>query len=172
MKNLLLVYTAVSLIACNQHHTDKRTAAKDNIIYPFRAAYSSNLQVGSDPENAKRMMQVWKFMEQGKPDSVRNIFADTLIFESAEGARYITPADSLVRQMKLYSMAIDSVRYDVNVWQTTHFPDTNDDWVNIWAIQRTYPKSGKPDTVKIQENWRMKKGRCVFINQYKARPVN
>ena len=65
---------------------------------------------------------------------------------------------------------LDSMRFDIVMWQSAHINDKNEDWVNIWSRERRYPKNGgKADTVLMQENWQVKGGKVVAFNQYTAK---
>ena len=65
---------------------------------------------------------------------------------------------------------LDSMRFDIVMWQSAHINDRNEDWVNIWSRERRYPKKGvKADTVLMQENWRVKNGKVVAFDQYLAK---
>ena len=64
---------------------------------------------------------------------------------------------------------LDSMRFDIVMWQSAHINYKNEDCVNIWSRETMYPKKGKPDTVLMQENWQVKNGKVVWFNQYLAK---
>ncbi len=43
------------------------------------------------------------------------------------------------------------------------------DRVNIWCMERDYPKTGKADTSLMDEKWMIKDGRIYYFDQYYAK---
>lgn len=175
-KILFVVVTAFVLVACNQNsaedNTSKSAPGKDSaskLSYAYTATYSSQVELGAHPEYAQNALQAWKLLEENKIDEIKQYFADTLTFESAEGWRFHGPTDSMLAMLKKQSASLDSLRVDIDVWQTAHLKDVNADYVNIWATERSYPKNGKPDTTRVNENWMVRDGKFVYINQYKSK---
>jgi hypothetical protein len=115
------------------------------------------------------VLTVWKLFESNQVDALKPYFADTVTYDNAEGARYHGPSDGLLAIAKDEVGKLDSLRFDISLWQSAHSNDRNEDWVQIWARERHYPKKGIPDTVMMQENWMVKNGKVVYFNQYKAK---
>jgi hypothetical protein len=145
------------------------TPAPDTLSYAFKATYSSDLTVPSSPQLAQKVLQVWKMFETGRIEDMKPYYADTVTYEDASGMRFHGPVGDLLAYAKKDIDGLDSMRFDISMWQSTHLNDRNEDWVNIWSTERRYSKQGKADTVLIQENWRLKDGRIVYFNQYLAK---
>lgn len=162
-------------IACNQKPVSNTEAAtinavkKDTLTYAFKPTYSSDITVPSHPENAQKVLTVWKFFQNNQVDSLLPFFADTITYHNADGFAFHGTADSLFNIAKKEMDGLDSLRFDISAWQSAHVNDKNEDWVNIWAVERAYPKKGKPDTTLTQENWMLTNGKVVLFDQYKAK---
>lgn len=176
MKKLLFaVLTGLILIACNNgpdHNAAADAAApnkKDTLVYPYRAIYSSDITVPGDPGIAHKVLQVWKYFETDQIEAMKPYFADSVRYDDAHGTHFFgRTADLLAFAAKDYS-DLDSMRFDISMWQSAHINDRNEDWVNIWSSERRYEKNGRADTFLMQENWRVKDGKIVQFNQYTAK---
>ena len=175
MKKLLsLASLGLILAACNTNAGTNGTAATDShpadtLTYAFKATYSSDWTVPSNPAYAQKVLQVWKMFETAQIEAMKPYFADSVTYDDASGMHFHGPAGELLAYAKKDIEGLDSMRFDISMWQSTHSNDRNEDWVNIWSTERRYPKKGVPDTVLMQENWKLKEGRVVYFNQYLAK---
>ncbi len=173
MKKLLLfLLIGVVLISCNTKQdstaTGASTAAADTLTYPYKATYSSDITSPSHPEIAQKVLTVWKLFADNKIDGMKAYYADTVTYDNAEGNRYHGSIDTLLSYVRNEMKGLDSLRFDISRWESVHMNDKDEDWVSIWAMERHYPKQGKPDSILMQENWKVKDGKVVYFNQYKA----
>jgi hypothetical protein len=145
------------------------TSTADTLTYAFKATYSSDLSVPANPELAHKVLEVWKMFETGRIEDMKLYYADTVTYEDASGMRFHGPVGDLLAFAKKDIDGLDSMRFDISMWQSAHINDRNEDWVNIWSTERRYRKGGRADTVLMQENWRLKDGRIVYFNQYLAK---
>jgi hypothetical protein len=143
----------------------------DTFSYPYKATYSSDVTIPSHPDYAHEVLTVWKEFESNQVDSIRQYFADTVIYENAEGARFRGSSNELLNLARKDIEGLDSLRFDISMWQSLHANDRNEDWVYIWAAERRYAKNGSADTTLIHEQWKIKDNKVVFFNQYKAKAV-
>ena len=163
------------LTACN-NGSDNSAAAnaaapdkKDTLAYPYTATFSSDISVPGDPDIAHKVLQVWKYFETDQIQAMKPYFADSVRYDDANGIHFYGPtSDLLAFAAKDYS-SLDSMRFDISMWQCAHINDRNEDWVNIWSTERRYEKNGRADTILMQENWRVKDGKVVQFNQYTAK---
>jgi hypothetical protein len=169
MKKLfsLAIIVAAALAACNTK--TNRDTAKDTLKYAYKATYSSDITVPISPVNAQKVLQVWKMFETANIKAMKPYFADSVRYDAADGMHFYGPTDKLLAFAKQDIDGLDSMRFDITMWQSAHLNDKNEDWVNIWSRERRYPKKGKPDTVLMQENWQVKNGKVVWFNQYLAK---
>jgi hypothetical protein len=172
MKQLItLILAAVIFTACNSSsNTSAVTAPKDTLTYKYKATYSSDITVPGNPVNAQKVLQVWKMFETANFKAMRPYFADTVKYDDASGMHFYGPADKLLAYAKSDIDGLDSMRFDIVMWQSAHINDKNEDLVNIWSRERRYTKNGgKADTMLMQENWKMKDGKVVAFDQYTAK---
>jgi hypothetical protein len=172
MKNLIFAIAAfLALQACREKNTasGRGDLPAEAMTFPYKAGYSSDFILSSNPANAQRVLKVWKFFESDLIDSMRPYFADTVIYQDATGMRFQGSPDSLLGMVRDEMKSLDSLRFDIQSWESVHASDRNEDWVRIWARERVYPRQGKPDTTLMQENWLVVGGRVAYFDQYKAK---
>ena len=172
MKKLLtLVTVIVAMAACNPKTLKNTgTSGKDNLTYAYKATYSSDITVPGNPVNAQKVLQVWKMFETANIDAMKPYFADSVKYDDARGMHFYGPTGQLLAYAKQDIDGLDSMRFDIVMWQSAHINDKNEDWVNIWSRERRYGKNGgKADTVLMQENWKVKNGKVIAFDQYLAR---
>ncbi len=172
MKKLLFIASLVAVMASCETKTTlvaSDTMSKDTLTYAYKAAYSSEVTVPGNPVNAQKVLQVWKMFETANIEAMKPYFADTVKYDDAHGMHFYGPTAQLLAYAKKDIDGLDSMRFDINVWQSAHLNDRNEDWVSIWSAERRYPKNGKPDTVLMQENWQVKGGKVVSFDQYLAK---
>ncbi|MGZ3751613.1 MAG: hypothetical protein ACXVP4_10280 [Bacteroidia bacterium] len=172
MKQLIILFFAAAIFAaCNTNSkTGAVTPTKDTLTYKYKATYSSDITVPGNPVNAQKVLQVWKMFETADFKAMRPYFADTVKYDDASGMHFHGPADKLLAYAKSDIDGLDSMRFDIVMWQSAHINDKNEDVVNIWSRERRYPKKGgKADTMLMQENWKVKDGKVVAFDQYIAK---
>ena len=175
MKHYLFVFLVSILFACRANTQETNPLSNNNqpladtLTYPFKAQYSSDLTVPSRPEYAQRVLTVWKMYEQKQIDAMKPYYADTVTYDDANGNHFHGPAEGLLEIAKKEMDKMDSLRFDISMWESVHSNDKNEDWVNIWCRERAYPKAGKPDTALMFEKWMIKDGRIYYFNQYYAK---
>jgi hypothetical protein len=180
MKHLtLLLFVSGSLFsACttgNAKNAENATgkaepAPKDTLTYAYHALYSSDITVPGDPIIAQRVLTVWKLFETAQIQTMKPYFADSVHYDDAHGMHFYGPTDKLLAYAKSDIDNLDSMRFDIIMWQSAHVNDRNEDMVNIWSRERRYGKNhGKADTVLMQENWKVKNGKVVGFDQYLAK---
>src|SRR4030081_1973208 len=107
--------------------------------------------------------------ENKQIDAMKPYYADSVTYDDASGNHYYGPAEGLLAIAKNEMQKLDSLRFDISMWESVHSNDKNEDWVNIWSTERSYPKMGKADTVLMFEKWMLRDGRVYYFNQYKAK---
>jgi hypothetical protein len=178
-KHICFFAICLLLSACGTNNTPGTAAtnapaatpapAPDTLSYPYKASYSSDFTVPSNPGNALKVLKVWKMFETADIQAMKPYYADTVTYEDASGMRFHGPTEKLLAYAKQDIAGLDSMRFDISAWQSAHSNDRNEDWVSIWSAERRYPKKGHPDTVLMQENWKVKDGLVVYFNQYLAK---
>jgi hypothetical protein len=145
------------------------SAPKDTLTYAYHALYSSDITVPGDPVIAQKVLTVWKMFETAQIREMKPYFADSVRYDDASGMHFYGPTDSLLAFAKSDIDALDSMRFDIIMWQSAHVNDRNEDMVNIWSRERRYSRNGKADTVLMQENWKVRNGKVFAFDQYVAK---
>ena len=109
--------------------------------------------------------------ESNQIEAMKQFYADTVTYENSEGGRFYGSSAELLKLAGSDIVDLDSLRFDISMWQSVHINDKNEDWVYIWAAERRYRKQGKADTVLIHEQWKIQNNKISYFNQYKALPV-
>ena len=175
MRKLWMLSTGLLLVACTSKSPDNNTgspmaAGKDTLSYAYKATYSSDISVPGNQEYAQKVLLVWKAFEMNQITAKRSFFADTITYNDAGGMHFYGPADSLLAFAQRETNGLDSLRFDISSWTSSHVNDKNEDWVNIWSTERSYPKKGgHADTILMQENWKVKDGKIVYFDQYTSK---
>jgi hypothetical protein len=173
MKYLVFLLLAVATLFSSCDTSPAKTVApssKDTLTYAYHAIYSSDITVPGDPVIAQKVLTVWKYFETAQIHTMKPYFADTVRYDDAHGMHFYGPTDTLLAYAKGDIGGLDSMRFDILMWQSAHINDRNEDMVNIWSRERRYPKNhGKADTVLMQENWKVKNGKVYAFDQYLAK---
>lgn len=160
---------AIILFACNSE-TEKTTAtaanAADSTTYSYKAGYSSSFEMG-DPKNSEIILKLWKDFDNGDLSVTKSSFADTVDINLRDGTRMVGPRDSIVAGAQAYRNEFTSVQSRVDAFFSIRSTDKNENWVCIWGTEASTHKSGKVDSVRLQETWRLNKdGKVDFMLQY------
>ena len=161
------------ILSCNSdgnsdsgNFTDKIV---DTLSYPYKATYSSNVAASTHPEYLQKVLTIWKMFETNQIAAMKQYYADTVTYEDASGYKFYGTSDSLLSFAKKDIEGLDSLRFDISMWQNLHLNNKNEDWVYIWSAERRYPKKGMADTSYIHEQWKIEKGKVAYFNQYKSK---
>jgi hypothetical protein len=172
LKQLLpAAFFALLFLSCNS----KKGAADsgktaDTLSYAYKATYSSDVTSPSHPEYAQKVLKIWKMFESNKIDSMKQYYADTVTYDDG-GHRFHGKSNDLLNYARKDIEDLDSLRFDISMWQSVHVNDKNEDWVYIWSTERRYPKKGKADTSLMHEQWKIEKGKVAYFNRYTTKPV-
>jgi hypothetical protein len=174
MRHLFALLSSLTILfSCNSKNNSEVAGntgkTSDTLTYTYKATYSSDVTVPSKPEIGQMVLNVWKMFEDKQIDSLKKYYADTVIYENSDGYYFHGPVDSLLNFARADVKALDSLRFDISMWQSLHVNDRNEDWVYIWAAERRYEKGEKADTSLIHEQWKVENGKVSYFNQYKKR---
>lgn len=171
----VIAFLVILALSCNSSPgsgaaaSDPTAPAADTLSYPYKATYSSDVTVPSHPEYGQKVLKVWRMFENAQFDSMKQYYADTVIYEDASGFKFHGPSAALLDVARKDIEGLDSLRFDLSMWQSLHVNDRKEDWVYIWAKERRYSKNGHADTTLIHEQWKLTDGRVSYFNQYTAK---
>ncbi len=175
MKKLLLAALILSIVSCNSSDKDKTVAKEEPKektpmminTAGYTVGYSSQFEMGN-PKNAEVVAALWKDWDSGDLTPGKSSFADTMTFLGYDGAVVSGPRDSAVAATQAYRNTLGTVQSRIDAIFPARSTNMNEDWALIWGTEiRTDKKSGKVDSVALQETWRFNKdGKVDLIFQY------
>lgn len=162
-----------SLCACNSNEdrtkVDSASAsdsASKNTSYAYTASYSSDFEMG-DAKNSSRILDLWKVWEDGDLTKGQQFFADSVEMYMANGMVLRGSKDSMIATIQNYRNRYTSMKCTVAAFLPSKSKDKNEDWVSIWGKEISIDKSGKTDSVQLQETWRLNnEGKVNLMYQY------
>ena len=168
-KTVYSFFIVFSLLSCNRQSDSNKSI--NDLPYDYKATYSSDVTAPSHPEYAQMVLKIWKMFESNKIDSMRQYYADTVTYDPPDGHRFHGSKNDLLSYASKDIADLDSMRFDISMWQSVHINDKNEDWVYIWATERRYGKDGTADTSLMHEQWQIVNNKVAYFNLYRASPV-
>jgi len=183
MKKLLFFIATCSLIACNETGNNKigsigpGTTSEDSInnnndsvSYPYTASYADEFKVGNN-QHAQTVLNIWKNWDSGNISQSRDAFADSVTMVFYDGSVLKGNRDSIVNESQRFRDNYDTVSSHLEAVVPLHIDEKNETWVSVWGTEVTTNKSGKKDSMKLHETWRLNNnGKVYHVEQYSAKP--
>jgi hypothetical protein len=171
MKKLLFLFALPVLAACNSNEpaaTEKTAGTVAEIKSPYPVSYSSKFEMG-DPKNAESVLALWKIWENGDLSGSKDIFADSVTLNFADGSTMAGREDSVIVWAQQYRSTLASSVSTVDVVLAVKSTDKNEDWGLIWGKEVNTDKAGKVDSTYLHEAWQFNKdGKITMLYQFKA----
>jgi secreted Zn-dependent insulinase-like peptidase len=167
MKKITIFLAASLFMMSCKNETASTDAKKDSTAYPYKASYSSDWSISTNPKNAQTVLQSYKDWEDDKLSNGNSYIADTLEIDSWNGDKMRLTKDSTLRLWQKGRDSLSSTKISVIAWTTLHSNDKNEDWVSLWYTQTDTYKSGKVDSAFFQDDNRIQDGKIVFISTKK-----
>ena len=112
--------------------------SKTPYLIPIKQATHQILLCPAAPTLSPPYTQSLEILAKLQIDSLDPYFADSVVYQDATGMNFHGPKQKLFEFAKKDVESLDSLRFDINAWQSIHVNDKNDDWVDIWAVERVY----------------------------------
>jgi len=171
MQKILMAALAVTIISCNSGDKTTTTESKEKTPMAINTAgytvtYSSSFEMG-DPKHAEAIASLWKDWDSGNLESSKSLFADSVQFLSSDGSVIEGPIDSALAATQAYRNKYTSVKSTVHAIFPVKSTDKNENWALIWGTEVHTDKSGKVDSLDLQETWRFNKdGKVDLLYQF------
>jgi len=174
MKKTFIVFFAAIIFSCN---TAEKPEATESMSKPSSEAitnmsgytpiYSASFEMG-DPKQAEIVLELWRAWENGDLTPTKTHFADSIIFYGADGSVVGgSNLDSSFNMMQEYRNMYSSVQTEVYTIFPVKSTDKNENWVCAWGKEIHTDKSGKTDSMYLQETWRFNKdGKVNLLYQF------
>ncbi|HEY4208920.1 MAG TPA: hypothetical protein VGM31_18980 [Puia sp.] len=180
MKQLLVLAAMAFLAACNSSSSNPAETSKaadspavkmKDIQSPYTIGYSSKFAI-DDPKNAETLMALWKAYDNGNLSAAKDMFADTVEMNFADGMVIRASRDSIVSTGQAYRNNFSTVVEDVHAIMAVKSTDKDEHWALIWGTEKTTHKNGKKDSTELQETWKFDKdGKASLMYQFRAAPM-
>lgn len=179
MKKPLALAALAIFAACNSNapasKTDSTASTPDSasmvktIHSPYDIRYSSKF-VMDDPKNAESLLAIWKAYDNGDLSAGRDLFADTVEAQLADGTHMRASRDSMLAGIQAYRNSFRSAVDKVDAIMAVKSTDRNEHWALIWGTEINTHKDGKIDSTDLQETWRFNEnGKANLVFQYKSK---
>jgi hypothetical protein len=176
MRNLIIPFTLVCLVACNNGevksmHTATDSSNVDSTNYPYTASYSHNFEIGNS-KYSLAILQLYKDWDNNTLANSKDLFAennDTMLFSS--GNMFVGNRDSLIAMATQARSQLKTVVDSIHAWIPLRSKDRNEDWVAIWSREYSTDAAGKTDMRELHELWRFDKdGKINLLYQFAVVP--
>ena len=169
-KIILFFLVVIAITSCNSDEAKVDSmSSKDstsNESYPYTATYSSKFEIG-DSKYSQTILKMWKAWDNGDLNSVKDMFADSVVMRLGNGYEDRGTRDSILAHAMQYRNTLDSVSSKVIAFVPLKSTDMDENWVGVWGTEVFRDKSGKIDSVHLHEIWRLdKNGKINFMEQY------
>ena len=182
MKKILLLSTGCLFIFSCTNNADKTASASSDttkvaasstttpvVEYPFTATYSSQLELG-DPNNSKKVLEIYKDYDNGNLLAHKEYFADSVEFDMANGVNVKGTRDSILGIAQKERSNMKAVEDKIMSFIPSHSKDKGDNWVSVWTKEIDTHKDGKMDSTYLNENWLLdKNGKISYMFQLSAK---
>lgn len=182
MKKFFLLSTGCLFIFSCANNADKTSSASSDttkvaasstttpmVEYPYTATYSSQMELG-DPNNSKKVLDIYKDYDNGNILAHKDYFADSVEFHLASGIIVKGARDSILGIVQKERSNMKSAEDKIITFIPSHFKDKGEDWVSVWTKEIDTHKDGKMDSTYLNENWMLdKNGKISYLSQLSAK---
>lgn len=177
MKKTFIVFLAVVFFSCDsgekKEATEAMTKTKTDSIMNmsgYTPTYSASFEMG-DSKQAETIMMLWRAWENGDLAPAKSQFADSVEFYTADGSKIAGSLDSAFNTMQAYRNSFSKIGTAIHAIFPVNSADKNENWVCVWGSEWQTDKTGKIDSIELQETWRFNKdGKIDLFYQY-MRPM-
>ncbi|HVE61987.1 MAG TPA: nuclear transport factor 2 family protein [Chitinophagaceae bacterium] len=181
MKKLIFSVLSIMLLSCFSGFTqDNKMKTKDGKTkvkmehtstkdFPYQATYSSQFVI-SNPDHAKKILEIWKDYDENNLTRHADYFADSVTIDFPNGMS-IKGKDAAMKAITDYRTSQGKVESVVDAWIATKSVDKGDEWVCVWGVETATDAAGKVTKNRLHEIWQLNKdGKVVYMAQYTATP--
>jgi ketosteroid isomerase-like protein len=171
-KVLILFFIPLCFVACTGNSTgsapatkDSVTVAKDSVMLPYTAAYSSNFVPGKQAD-VLTVLNNYKAWEDNDMAALKATLADTVEMIFASGTHMKMGLDATMSEAKKFRDSLSKVQLTLYAWTSNHSVDKNEDWVNVWYKEIDTYKTGKVDSVDYEDDNLLKGGKISWTSSH------
>jgi mannose-6-phosphate isomerase class I len=169
MNKFILLFCAASfLMACNSETADTKTAgvdttvSKSSVTMPYTMDKPSDWEKGDDA-HAATAMNALKAFQENNMSAMLPLLADSVEFYE-DNFNFKGPKDSLVKAFTTYRSTVDSIQIKMLDYESVKSQSRGEEWVSLWYLENTYPKTGKPDSLMLMDDIKIVNGKVAVID--------
>ncbi|MEC5158510.1 hypothetical protein [Chryseobacterium sp. MP_3.2] len=132
--------------------------------YPYKIEKPDNWEIGSS-ENTMVALQALKAWEDGNVDQTLKFFGDSIHLKF-DGLDKKISNDSLKIFFTENRNKFKSIKERVEDWESVISKDKSEEWVTLWYTDIPETQAGVLDSIDIVNDFKLKDGRIIRIDQY------
>ncbi len=172
MKKILFAsFCFLFILSCKEKEDadDKAETNSKKVELPLDVMYKGTPTIGN-PEHIVTVMNWNKNMISGDVAAAGALVADSLTVTLADGMHVDLAHDSAIAFLGGWRSSMDSAKQTYNAIIAVDNKDAGDEWVIQWTTESYFYKTGKSETVNLNESYRLVNGKIREVSQY-ARAV-
>ena len=181
MKITLSLLCLFFILSCGQDQaTDKTTENKAEQAPPastepqsltpltYPALYS-NWEIGKR-DNMNTVLSLYKAWDESSVDSIKNLFADSVILDLPGGRRVTSSRDNITDVLIKYRKSFAETSNQVISVYPILNKETNDEWVAALLYNKWTYKDNKRDSSLFQDLWKLQNGKIYYMLSLEQSP--
>jgi hypothetical protein len=177
MKITLSLLCLFFILSCGQDKTTENTteqapAANSEPQSLTPLAYSalySNWEIGKR-DNMNTVLSLYKAWDESSVDSIKNLFADSVILDLPGGRRVTSSRDNITDVLIKYRKSFAETSNQVISVYPILNKETNDEWVAALLYNKWTYKDNKRDSSLFQDLWKLQNGKIYYMLSLEQSP--
>lgn len=166
----------LSMLSCNEAKEKTETETKMDEasaiinLSGYTPTLSSDAKIG-DAKMAEDVLALFKTWDDGNLSAAKEYFADSITMYLRDGMKVSGSRDEVMNAMQGGRDNYTMMKNTIHVVFPVTLKPINENWVAIWSTEAFTDKSGKTDSVVLNETWRFNSnGKVDLMYQY-GRPA-
>ena len=174
MKKMIL-FAGVLLIAVacnNQAPVEKKApeiAAINPADYPYQLKETYKDWQAGDQKNAIMVLKMVKAWENMDAAECASYFGDTVMMNMDYFSGKLSN-DSILRIVQSGHENMQSIKVNMEDWESVVSADGKDEWVTLWYKQTVVDKDGKSETMNVVNDAKIENGKIIVFDEYVQHP--
>ncbi len=136
------------------------------LTYP---ALYSNWEIGKR-ENTNTVLSLYKAWDESSVDSIKNLFADSVILDLPGGRRVTSSRDNITDVLIKYRKSFAETSNQVISIYPILNKETNDEWVAALLYNKWSYKDNRRDSSLFQDLWKLQNGKIYYMLSLEQSP--
>lgn len=163
---LLLAFPALLMAACKQPET-KATATANTATpnYPYTIKNPDYWLMDTSHTNTMMALKAVKAFETKDSTGLQVTLGDSIEF-NYDGGKFKGPSKEFTKMAMGMSAATKDLKIKMTDWEAVVSKDGKEEWVTLWYTQQWTDDKGKTDSVKLVNDFLIKKGKIARLDEY------